>query len=87
MPYTPYDNIGESSFPTHHNDSGSDSDSDNEIVERERDGRKRKKGKSGLNWRSPWVIGGGITLVIIIGTIIYFTLRKKDPKKEINIKH
>jgi hypothetical protein len=28
------------------------------------------------------VIGGGIALVIIIGAIIYFTLRKKEPKKD-----
>ena len=34
-----------------------------------------------FNW-IPWIVGGGIALVIIIGTIIYFTLRKKEPKKD-----
>ena len=35
-----------------------------------------------FNWTT-WLIGGGIALVIIIGTIIYFVLiRKKEPKKD-----
>ena len=34
-----------------------------------------------FNW-TPWLIGGGIALVIIIGAIIYFALREKEPKKD-----
>ena len=34
-----------------------------------------------FNW-TPWIIGGGIAVVIIIGAIIYFLARKKEPKKD-----
>jgi hypothetical protein len=51
-------------------------DKKQELVELE-----KQQQKGGFKKYLPWIIGGGIVLIVAIGAIAYFTLRKKEPKK------
>ncbi|CFW92985.1 protein of unknown function [endosymbiont DhMRE of Dentiscutata heterogama] len=45
---------------------------------RERERERERESKNGFNWGSPWVIGGGIVIILVIGVVIYFLTRKKQ---------
>ena len=42
------------------------------TVERERERERERESKNGFNWKSPWVIGGGVVLVIVVGIVFYY---------------
>jgi len=65
------------------------------VQERERDENgtadgkffpeKTKESKKPFNWKSPWIITGGVVLILIIGAVVYFLTRKKEPSKDYEV--
>ena len=50
-------------------------------IEKEFTPERERESNSGFNWKSPYLIGGGVALLLGIGLIIYFLTRKK-PKED-----
>ena len=51
------------------------------LIKDKSDTAEREKVISGFSWKSPYLIGGGVALLLGIGLIIYFLTRKK-PKED-----